>query len=68
MKGLNFLTNDKGERIALQIDLKNPDKVLIEYLEDLEDLIDIKLYEKRKDKDLMDFDKFTDELKQEEII
>jgi hypothetical protein len=26
MKGINFVTNDKGEKIALQLDLKNPDE------------------------------------------
>ena len=46
MKGLNFVTNDKGERIALMIDLKSKSyigKDYIEYLEELEDIIDIEL-------------------------
>jgi|AntAceMinimDraft_17_1070374.scaffolds.fasta_scaffold12585_1 hypothetical protein len=46
MKGLNFVTNDKGERIALMINLKNKSyigKDYIEYLEELEDIIDIEL-------------------------
>jgi hypothetical protein len=41
MKGIRFVTNAKGERVGLMIDLKNHDKLLNEYLEDLIDLIEI---------------------------
>ena len=36
MKSLNFVTNEKGERIALQIPI--PANITIEYLEDVEDV------------------------------
>ncbi len=40
MKGINFVTNSDGEKIALLIDLKEPDDAIIEILEEIEDLID----------------------------
>ncbi len=46
MKGINYVTNDKGEKVAVIIDLKEHDKAINQYIEDLEDLIDLEL---RKD-------------------
>ena len=65
MKGLNFVTNDKGERIALQIDLREPDKRLIEYLEYLEDMIDIEL---SKNDEFITWSEALKELKKEGIV
>jgi hypothetical protein len=65
MKGLNFVTNDKGERIALQIDLREPDKRLIEYLEYLEDMIDIEL---SKNDEFISWKEALKELKKEGIV
>ena len=45
MKGVSYLTDDRQHKIAIQIDLKNHDEILNEYLEELEDIIDIKLLE-----------------------
>ena len=43
MKGVNYITNDKGEKIALQIELKTKQEVTIEYLEEIEDIIAVEL-------------------------
>jgi hypothetical protein len=45
MKGVSFVTNDKNERIAVQIDLK----ILGKHQEEIEDLLDIVIAESRKD-------------------
>ncbi len=34
MKGINFITNEKGEKIAFQIDLKSKEEPNLEYLEE----------------------------------
>ena len=39
MKGINFLTDSKGNKVAVQIDLKKHDKAINEFLMDLEDLL-----------------------------
>ena len=39
MKGINFLTDSKGNKVAVQIDLKKHDKAIDEFLMDLEDLL-----------------------------
>ncbi|MEM8525497.1 MAG: hypothetical protein AAGG68_12725 [Bacteroidota bacterium] len=41
MKGLSYVVGQNGENIALQIDLKNHDQQLSEYIEDLLDLLEI---------------------------
>ena len=43
MKGVSFLTNEKNERIAVQIDLKTIEK----YDEDVHELIDTLVAESR---------------------
>ncbi|MBT3422399.1 MAG: hypothetical protein HOD63_12925 [Bacteroidetes bacterium] len=46
MKGVNFVTDEKGKRIALQIDLsyrKLSGREYVDFLENLEDVIDIEL-------------------------
>jgi hypothetical protein len=40
MKGINYLTNDKGKKVAIQIDLNKHDKAVDEFLMDLEDILD----------------------------
>lgn len=48
MKGIRFVTNAKGERVGLMIDLKNHDKLINEYLEDLLDLIEINTHKEEE--------------------
>jgi hypothetical protein len=45
MKGIKFLTNEKNERIAVQIDLDRLEK----YQGEVEDFLDIIIAESRKD-------------------
>ena len=40
MKGINYLTNDKGKKVAIQIDLNKHDKAVDEFLMDLKDILD----------------------------
>ncbi len=47
MKGVSFVTNEKNEKIAVQIDLKALEK----HQEDLEDLLDGVLAEYRKEEE-----------------
>jgi hypothetical protein len=35
MKGINYLTNDKGKKVAIQIELNKHDKAVDEFLMDL---------------------------------
>ncbi len=55
MTGLNFVTNDKGERTALLIDfarLKQEGKTendVMEFMEDLEDILAVELSKKEND-------------------
>jgi hypothetical protein len=58
MKGINFVTNEKNERIAVQIDL---DK----YSEIWEDFYDVLIAESRKDDETISLDDLKDELKTE---
>ncbi len=39
MKGINYLTDDQGNKTVLLIDLKSHDKKLNELLEDIEDIM-----------------------------
>lgn len=43
MKGITYLTDDKNQKVAVQIDLQNYDKALNEFLEELEDILAIEL-------------------------
>ena len=45
MKGVSFVTNDKNERVAVQIELKTLNK----HQEAIEDLLDAIIAESRKD-------------------
>ena len=58
MKGIHFVTNEKNERIAVQIDL---DK----YSEIWEDFYDVLIAESRKDDETISLDDLKDELKNE---
>jgi len=52
MKNINFVTNQKGEKIALLIDLKKKNKITPEYLEDIEDIV---AYELLKNQESVDY-------------
>jgi hypothetical protein len=55
MTGINFVTNDKGERTGLFIDFSqlrqknNSDDDVMDFMEDLEDLLAIELAKKEND-------------------
>lgn len=59
MKGVSFVTNEKNEKIAVQIDLKT----IANYQEELEDLLDGILAESRKDEDVVPLKKVISDLK-----
>jgi len=40
MKGINYLTNDKGKKVAIQIEINKHDKAVDEFLMDLQDMHD----------------------------
>jgi len=40
MKGINYLTNDIGKKVAIQIELNKHDKAVDEFLMDLQDILD----------------------------
>ena len=65
MKGINFVTNAKGKKIGLMIDLENHDKVINEYLEDLFDLITMN---SRKDEETLSWDEVKKGLQKDGII
>ena len=65
MKGISFITDDKGERTGLMIDIKNHDSVLKDYLEDLMDLIEVNA---RKNEKSIPWDVAKSELKTKGII
>ncbi|MFN0200326.1 MAG: hypothetical protein ACKVTZ_02340 [Bacteroidia bacterium] len=44
MRGVHFITNDKNQRVAVQIDLKT----LEQHQENIEDMLDILIAESRK--------------------
>ena len=58
MKGIHFVTNEKNERIAVQIDLEK-------YSEIWEDFYDVLIAESRKDDETINLDDLKDELKYE---
>jgi len=59
MKGVSFVTNEKNEKIAVQIDLKT----IAHYQEELEDLLDGILAESRKDEEVVPLKKVISDLK-----
>ncbi len=59
MKGVSFVTNNKNEKIAVQIDIKSIEK----HQESLEDLLDGILAEARKDEEKISLDKVIKSLK-----
>jgi hypothetical protein len=58
MKGISFVTNDKNEKIAVQIDLKALEK----YQETMEDLLDGIIAESRKDEEKIPLEDFLNKL------
>lgn len=59
MKGVSYVTNDKNEKIAVQINLKTLEK----YHEEVEDLLDIIIAENRKDDEDVNWEDAKKELK-----
>ena len=58
MKGINFLTNDQDQKVAVQIDLEK-------YGELWEDFYDVLVAESRKDEESIPLDKAIKELKED---
>ena len=65
MEGINYVTDDKGRKIALMIDLKNIKKYTDEDIEDIEDLISIEL---RKNNPKIDYRKIRKQLIKKGIL
>jgi len=59
MKGVSFVTNDKNEKIAVQIDLK----VLSKHQDAVEDILDVIVAEGRKDDEDVSWQSAKKELK-----
>ncbi len=59
MKGVSFVTNDKNEKIAVQIDLK----VLGKHQDAVEDILDVIVAEGRKDDEDVSWQSAKKELK-----
>jgi hypothetical protein len=59
MKGISFVTNEKNEKIAVQIDLKAIEK----HQEAIEDLLDGIIAESRKDEEKIPLSKVISKLK-----
>jgi hypothetical protein len=59
MKGISFVTNEKNEKIAVQIDLKAIEK----HHEAIEDLLDGIIAESRKDEEKIPLSKVISKLK-----
>ncbi len=59
MKGIHFLINEKNEKIAVQIDLKTMDQ----YHEEIEDLLDGIIAERRKSEEIIPLSKVVKNLK-----
>ncbi len=59
MKGVSFVTNDKNEKIAVQIDLKTLGK----HQEEIEDVLDTIIAESRRDDVDIDWSAAKKELK-----
>ncbi|MEM9886508.1 MAG: hypothetical protein AAF849_11505 [Bacteroidota bacterium] len=65
MRGLNYVVGQNGEHIAIQINLKDHDEQLSEYVEDLLDLLEV---EARKEDESISWKKAKEELKQKGLI
>lgn len=65
MKGLNYVVGQNGENIAIQINLKDHDEQLSEYIEDLLDLLEL---EARKDEESIPWEEAKKELQQKGLI
>ncbi len=59
MKGVSFVTNDKNEKIAVQIDLKQ----LQRHQQEIEDVLDVIIAESRKDDEDVSWEDAKRELK-----
>ena len=59
MKGINFITDDKNKKIAVQIDLKTLEK----YEQQVEDLLDVIIAESRQDEESIPWEKVVKSLK-----
>ena len=59
MKGVNYVTDDKNRKVAVQIELK----LLEKYDEEIEDLIDGIIAESRKNEERVPLDKVIKGLK-----
>ena len=61
MKGINFITDSKNQKVAVQIDLKR----LEESQGEIEELLDIIIAESRKDDQEVAWEEIKKELKKE---
>ena len=59
MKGINFITDDKNKKIAVQIDLKTLEK----YEQQVEDLLDVIIAESRQDEESIPWEEAVKSLK-----
>lgn len=59
MKGISYITNDKNEKIAVQIELK----AILKHQEAIEDLLDGIIAESRKDEEKIPLKKVISTLK-----
>ncbi len=59
MKGVRFVTNDKDQKIAVQIDLDQ----LTKYQESIEELLDVIVAESRKDDGEISWEELKKQLK-----
>lgn len=72
MTGVNYVMNDKGEKTALLIDLAQlrggdkTEKDVMEFMEDLEDMLAVEL--SKKDDDYSDWSDAKERLKAKGII
>ena len=64
MKGVSFVTNDKNEKIAVQIDMK----VLERHQEEIEDILDVIIAENRKDDEDVSWEAAKRELKKSQKL
>ena len=60
MRGVSFVTNDKNERTAVQIDMK----VLQKHQQNTEDILDVIIAESREDDEDVSWEQAKKELKQ----
>lgn len=65
MKGLNYVVGQNGENVAIQINLKDHDEQLSDYVEDLLDLLEV---EARKDDESVSWEKAKEELKHKGLL